>query len=102
MGIGTIQFTTISRTQELTTIKQQEDNKAAMDQVNSSQQMQKQTRQLSQEVNSSENSDWYNKQPDAKEKGNNEYAGDGGKNRKKQQPQEKMVVKKPGGFDIKI
>ena len=40
-------------------------------------------------------------QPDARQKGNGEYRGDGGK-RRKQQPREQMVVKEKKGFDIKI
>ncbi len=39
---------------------------------------------------------------DAKEKGRNEYSGDGGKHRKKFKGDGKVVAKSVGGFDIKI
>lgn len=39
---------------------------------------------------------------DAKEKGHNEYAGDGGKRRKKLKGDGKVVKKPEGGFDMKI
>jgi len=39
---------------------------------------------------------------DAKNKGNNEYAGDGGKNRKKFRGDGRVVAKPEGGFDMKI
>ena len=86
MAFGSIEFTTISRAQDYSAIKHNEDNKGMVDQ-------------------NSDNAQWYEKKPDAKEKGNGKYSGDGGKNRKKQQaakPQEKMVVKNAGGFDLKI
>lgn len=102
MGFGSIEFTAISRSQDYTTIKQNEDNKSLQDQTNIGQQIQKQTQQLTKEVKDSGNSDWYNRQPDAKEKGHNEYAGDGGRKRKKQEQHEKMVVKGRSGFDIKV
>lgn len=39
---------------------------------------------------------------DSKEKGNNEYTGDGGKNRKKFKGDGQVVTKSVGGFDMKI
>ena len=39
---------------------------------------------------------------DAKEKGRNGYAGDGGKRRKKAKGDGKVVAKSEGGFDMKI
>lgn len=39
---------------------------------------------------------------DAKEKGKNSYAGDGGKKRKSAQQDGKIVRKTEGGFDMKI
>ena len=72
-----------------------------VDQTNFGQQMQKNVEQRIHEVHSSDNAQWHEKNPDAKEKGNGEYRGDGGQNRKRQ-PKEKMVVKGRGGFDIKV
>ena len=39
---------------------------------------------------------------DAKEKGKNSYAGDGGKKRKSAKQDGKIVMKTEGGFDMKI
>ncbi|RKJ18625.1 hypothetical protein D7X48_17325 [bacterium D16-50] len=105
MAFGSIEFTTISRAQDYSAIKHNEDNKGMVDQNNFSGQVQKSVEQMVRQVKSSDNAQWYEKKPDAKEKGNGKYSGDGGKNRKKQQaakPQEKMVVKNAGGFDLKI
>ena len=87
MAFSSIELTTVSRAQDYSTMKQNEDNKAFVDQ--------------SKEVHSGDNAQWSDKQPDARQKGNGEYRGDGGK-RRKQQPREQMVVKEKKGFDIKI
>lgn len=110
MAFGSIEITTITRSQDYTTIKQNEDNKAMLDQNNIGQQVQKQTEKLTKEVNNSDNSDWYKKKPDAKEKGNGGYAGDGGKKRKQQAGEEQqkpkkleqVIVKGRQSFDIKV
>lgn len=101
MAFSAIELTTISRAQDYSTIKQNEDNKAMLDQTNISQQVQRNTEQLVREVSGSENADWHEKKPDAKEKGNQQYQGDGGRGRKKK-PEERVVVKGRGGFDIRI
>jgi hypothetical protein len=72
------------------------------DQVNIGQQVEKQTDRMTKEVHSSDNADWHDKKKDAKEKGSNEYAGDGGKRRKTRQKTEQVVVKGHQGFDVKI
>lgn len=103
MAIGSIEFTTISRAQDYSAIKQNEDNKGMVDQTNFSAQVQKTTEQRIQEVHSSDNVEWHEQRPDAKEKGKGKYEGDGGKNRKKQNaPAQRVIVKGQGGFDIKV
>ena len=101
MAFGAIEFTTITRAQDYTTVKHNEDNKGFVDQTNFSQQMQKTTEQHIRQVHSSDDPEWHQQNPDAKEKGRNEYQGDGGR-RRKQGTQERVVVKGHGGFDIKI
>ena len=101
MAFGAIELTTISRAQDYSAVKHNEDNKGFVDQTNISQQVEKTAEQRAREVHSSDDAQWHQKNPDAKEKGNNEYQGDGGRQRKKE-PKEKMVVKGRGGFDIKI
>lgn len=103
MAFGSIEFTTISRLQDYSGIKQNEDNKGMIDQGHIVDHFQKTTEQRSQEVQGSDNAQWREHKPDAREKGSNEYAGDGGRRRNKNgKPMERMVVKGQGGFDMKI
>lgn len=101
MAFSAIELTTVSRSQDYSSIKQNEDNKAFVDQSNGQFQVQKNERRIMKEVHSGDNAQWSGKQPDARQKGNGEYYGDGGK-RRKQQPREQVVVKGQKGFDIKI
>lgn len=101
MAFGSIGITTVTRTQDYTTIKQNEDNKAMIDQSHVGHHIQKETKQRAQQVSESDNTEWHNKKFDAKEKGDNEYSGDGGRQRR-EEPKEKVVVKGHQGFDIKI
>lgn len=102
MAFGAIELTTVSRAQDYTTIKHNEDNKVAVDQANFSEQFQKTTEQNIREVRSSDNTQWHEKRPDAREKGNGHYSGDGGRKRKEKPSQDRMVVKNRGGFDMKV
>lgn len=102
MAFGSIEIVSMTRTQEFTTIKQNQDNKPVLDQANLGQQMERQTNEQTQKVSDSDEARWYNKNPDAKEKGKNEYAGDGGRKRKKEDKSERVIVKGHGGFDMKI
>lgn len=102
MAFGSIELATISRAQDYTTIKHNEDNKVVVDQANFSDQVQKAVEQNIREVHTSDNTQWRESRPDAKEKGNGEYRGDGGRKRKGKQVHERVVVKNHGGFDMKI
>lgn len=104
MAFGAIEFTTISRAQDYTTIKHNEDAKAFVDQTNIGQQTDKAIEQRATTVTDSQNPEWQNKRHDAREKGSNEYFGDGGKKRNtnKREETDRVVVKGRGGFDMKI
>lgn len=102
MAFGTIEIATITRTQDYTTIKHNEDNKAFTDQTNIGQQVQKDTEQRIREVHSSDNAQWHNRKFDARDKGSNEYGGDGGSRREKKERKEQVVVNGHRGFDMKI
>lgn len=102
MAFGGMEIGAVTRSQDYTIIKQNEDNKPMIDQANIGQQIEKQADQLSREVHSSDNAEWYDQRPDAKEKGKNKYSGDGGQKRKKQTKVEQVVVKGRQGFDIRI
>jgi hypothetical protein len=103
MAFSSIELTTISRAQDYTTIKHNEDNKGVVEQTNLGQQAIKTAEQRANSVHNSDNTEWQNRQHDAREKGHNEYAGDGGKRRKKTETEsDRVVVKGRGGFDMKI
>lgn len=103
MSFGAIDLTTISRAQDYSSIKQNEDNKGMFAQTIISQDVQKNTEQRIREVHSSDDPEWHEKNPDAKEKGNAEYFGDGGKRRKgARQQQDRVVIKGRSSFDMKI
>lgn len=104
MAFGSLEVASIPRAQDYTAMKQNEDNKGVLQQMTLGEQSQKHSEQRTREVHSSDNADWYTGQYDAKEKGNNEYAGNGGKHRKNKNPEKDgtVVVKQHRGFDIKI
>ena len=98
----------IVRAQDYTFIKHNEDIKPNVDQslINIARE-EKETQQNEDVVNTSQ-SEWNNNHPDARDKGSNEYHGDGGSRRRnpaeKKAPVDKVVVKgnTSGGFDLKI
>lgn len=104
MAIGSIEVATIARTQDFTTIKHNEDAKGAVMQVTAQTQGAKEINQRVRQVNDTEGVIYHHSNPDAKEKGNGTYAGDGGRERKKNP--DGQVVRKDipysGGFDVKI
>ena len=103
MAFGAIEFTTISRAQDYSGIKQNEDNKGMIDQGHIVDHVQKTAEQRSHEVQGNDGAQWQEHKPDAREKGNNEYRGDGGRRKNKNgKPVDRMVVKNQGGFDMKI
>lgn len=104
MAVGAIQNATIARVQDFSTIKQNEDNKGYMNQVSISQDQEEDKQQKARQVRSGDETNWQSKRQDAKEKGSNEYRGDGGKNRRGKKPADQMVIKDQPkqSFDMKI
>lgn len=107
MAIGPMQLNGIlTRTQDFTSIKQNEDMKPMTDQAVFQNTMEKAVEKKLTQVKESEESDTNQRKQDAKEKGKNEYQGDGGRNRR--QPQSSFsadgkVIRKGGsGFDCTI
>lgn len=99
------QFGTIGRTQDYSIIKQQEDTKASTEQANIQVQVEKKADEKLNQVRSADNAQLNEKKFDAKEKGSNEYAGDGGRRRKgtaDQQADGKVILKGTQSFDMKI
>ncbi|MCR5476505.1 MAG: hypothetical protein K6E92_02640 [Lachnospiraceae bacterium] len=98
----------VTRAQDFSIIKHNEDVKPVMDQITLSQQGERRAQQLAQDVVDTEQSEWYQRREDAAEQGDNPYQGDGGKGRRQARPKEeehpdRVVVKgRPSGFDLKI
>jgi hypothetical protein len=102
MAFGSIEIVSLTRTQDYSTIKHNEDNKGFVNQANIGQQIQKDTEQRAKEVHSGDNVDWHERKFDAKDKGDNEYSGDGGQRRKREGKTEQVIINGHRGFDIKI
>jgi hypothetical protein len=102
MAMGVMNIVTMTRTQDYTAMKQQEDNKAAMTQAALGHKEEKEIKQRSQQVVQKEETQWHQRKFDAKEQGDNQYAGDGGKHRRDGKPGDKVIVKGQQGFDVKI
>lgn len=101
MAINPINIATVARTQDFSTIKHNEDNRSAMTQISMGQQEDKNLKLRSQQVVKKEETKWQQKKFDAKEKGDNQYGGDGGKKRSRNQ-NEQRINKVHQGFDMKI
>ncbi len=99
--MSSIGIVSIPRVQDFTTIKQQEDNRAALAQTNLNNQNTKEIQNRAEQVTQMQETQWQQKKFDAREKGSNEYTGDGGKRRQSKQTA-KVVVKGQQGFDMKI
>lgn len=95
----------ITRAQDLSTIKHNEDNKGMMQQLNIQRQHENQVDTRARQVQRKDDPENEGKKHDAKEKGNGQYAGDGGGKRKKDgagNTDGKVVIKGKNSFDIKI
>ena len=94
----------VTRAQDFTTIKHNEDNKVVVNQADIQRQFDQNVDTRLRQVNQSEQAENQEKRFDAKEKGNGTYSGDGGKRRKKAEKEEdgKVVLKGRSGFDMKI
>lgn len=103
MAIGPIELHgTIARTQDFSAVKQHEDQKALIDQGNFQNHFNKEIKERPHQVNHADNADFHNRKFDAKDKGSNQYEGDGGKNRKKPEEDGKVFIKGQSRFDVKI
>lgn len=94
----------VTRAQDFTTIKQNEDNKGMVDQSNFQRQFGQTVENRVRQVHQGDRAENNSKKFDAKEKGNGSYAGDGGRRRKKSEGEGdgRALPKRQGGFDIKI
>ncbi len=107
MAISPLLFNgSISRMQDVSMIKHNEDSKGMVDRANFQNTFNREVDSKINQVHQSDDLENRQQKHDAKEKGKNEYSGDGGKNRHQQRenmPQDGRVIpKSKGGFDMKI
>ncbi|MGN1179850.1 MAG: hypothetical protein ACI4SD_01460 [Suilimivivens sp.] len=94
----------ITRAQDFTAIKHQEDNKGLVDQTNYQRKVDQNVEVKAHQVQQGDRAENEGKRFDAKEQGNGTYYGDGGRKRKKDEKEKdgKVVLKGHGSFDMKI
>ena len=105
MAIGFVEMQgQITRAQDFTSIKHIEDAKGMVEQANVGQQMTKQIDRQVKRVNKGDQPEYHERKFDAKDKGSNEYHGDGGKARKKpgQNSDGKVLMKKAEHIDFSV
>ena len=110
MVIGNIELNhAMTRIQDYTTQKHNEDQRGVLQQTHAqekfSKELDKDIRQVI-KTNQEEyqnKTEYQNKKFDARDKGSNQYTGDGGKNKKKNDnPDGKVIAKSSTAFDIRI
>lgn len=92
----------IQRTQDVSTLKQNEDNKPMLQQQNIQTQFSKETIHHLKQVNHADDTENQQKRYDAKEKGSNEYVNQQKKKKEKKKDGKVIVKSQVGGFDVKI
>lgn len=93
----------VQRSQDVTSIKANQDNKSNVDQTNIFVNHQKQLQQKQENVIKKENVDYNDEKYDAKEKGKNEYENNQRNQRKKKEEEDgKVVLKNNTAFDVRI
>lgn len=93
----------LSRTQDIASLRHNEDNKAALDHVNVQNQVDIRGDETVHTVKEATGSDDTDTRHDAKEKGRNEFVDIRKKNKKSRSADEVVRVKTPSsGFDLKI
>lgn len=107
MSIRPVDFNgMIQRTQDVGTLKQQEDNKPAVQQYSIEVKQEKQEDSLAHKVQDTEGKENFEFRYDAKEKGNNSYDGDGKKRKRQKTGSEKegkiFPRERKSNFDVKI
>lgn len=96
---------TVQRTQDMTNIKQNEDNKSYVAQVNAQSNVKKEVEHKLNGVRKKDDADYNGQKYDAKEKGKNEYFSQKQKrdNEASQDEEDgKVIIKRRTGFDMKV
>ncbi len=104
MSINPVFFNgTINASQDVSAMKAHDDNKGNILQGNAFQEIEHKAEEKLERVRKGDDVDNELRQFDASEKGDNEYTGDGGQNRKKKFTEGRIIKKsREGGIDIQI
>ena len=104
MAISPMMFNgSVTRMQDITPVKHNEDIKGMVDQTNFQNTFHKQIDNKLNQVHQSDNAENRQRKFDAKDKGDNEYTGDGGQKRKQEKDADgKVIAKKHRSFDMKV
>lgn len=107
MSIRPVEFHgVVQRSQDVSALKQNEDNRPMLQQQNVQTQFAKETMRHMHQVNQANDSDNPEQKFDAREKGSNEYENLRDKKKKKKEKEDnsrKASTKaRPGGFDMKV
>lgn len=106
MAIGLVELHgQVTRAQDFTAVKHNEDSKGMVEQANVGQQMTKQVEKQVSRVNKGQQPEYHERKFDARDKGSNEYQGDGGRKRKKpgeKDPDGKVLMKKADHIDFSV
>lgn len=92
----------VQRSQDVTGIKANQDNKSNVDQTNIFGNHIKELQQKQENVVKKEDADYNEQKYDAKDKGKNEYEGSQKKRQKKKEEDGKVEIKGQTNFDVRI
>ncbi|MBR5360842.1 MAG: hypothetical protein IK123_08130 [Lachnospiraceae bacterium] len=104
MALGIVEINSaMTGINDFNNIRHNEEAKAGIDQTNFQNQFDQEMETKRIDVNESEDANNRQKKFDSRDKGSNEYSGDGGRNRKKKDENpDGRVIPKYSGFDMKI
>lgn len=105
MAIGPVEMNgMISRSQDFTSLKHNENHRVVVDQTNFLQSFEKEVDERLTQVNKKDNADSSKEKFDAKEKSKNQYSGQEGKKQKNKQSEkeDKVIVKGTSHFDVHV
>lgn len=92
----------ISRTQDISILKQNEDARSDLTHMQTQSTMENRQDQYVHTVHTADNTDAPDTHHDAREEGKNKYYGRQGSKKKKQTVEDRVIAKSLHGFDIKI
>lgn len=104
MAITPVEWNSVmSNTQDYTSVRHQEEMKGMVDQTNFQSALDKEVKDRVNQVREKDDAQMNGKKYDAKEKGSNQYSGDGGSKRKqKEAAVDRVTVKGMSHFDMTV